>query len=75
MNTDPKGSASDGRSPAVIVLASLNKKIRVIKISEEPRALRVYNAIFGILRRMLICSSPSILQEAQFLSDVTLLLV
>lgn len=42
LNTDPKGSESDGRSPAVIVLASLNKKIRVIRISEEPRALRVY---------------------------------
>lgn len=40
LNTDPKGGDSDGRSPSVIVLASLNKKIRVIRISEEPRALR-----------------------------------
>ncbi|CZR66115.1 related to TGF beta receptor associated protein 1 [Phialocephala subalpina] len=41
LNTDIKeGNSNDGRSPSVTVLASLNKKIRVIKISEDPRALR-----------------------------------
>jgi len=39
LNTDLGGS--DRRAPSVTVLASLNKKIRVIKISEDPRALRV----------------------------------
>ena len=34
------GNEKQGR-PSVTVLASLNKKIRVIKISEDPRALRV----------------------------------
>ena len=32
--------AQNGKTPYVTVLASLNKKIRVIKISEDPRALR-----------------------------------
>ena len=42
LNTDIKdGNTIDGKSPSVTVLASLNKKIRVIKISEDPRALRV----------------------------------
>lgn len=34
------GDGQDGKAPFVTVLASLNKKIRVIKISEDPRALR-----------------------------------
>lgn len=42
LNTDIKDLSNiDGRNPSVTVLASLNKKIRVIKISEDPRALRV----------------------------------
>ncbi|KAF8863843.1 hypothetical protein BDZ45DRAFT_738045 [Acephala macrosclerotiorum] len=41
LNTDIKeGNGNDGRNHSVTVLASLNKKIRVIKISEDPRALR-----------------------------------
>ena len=34
-------SGQDARSPVVTVLVSLNKKMRVIRIGEEPRALRV----------------------------------
>ena len=35
------GSEEEGKAPSVTVLASLNRKIRVIKISEAARALRV----------------------------------
>lgn len=41
LNLDPRGGGEDGKNPAVTVLASLNRKIRVIKISEDPRGLRV----------------------------------
>ncbi|KAN0115076.1 hypothetical protein V8E51_004620 [Hyaloscypha variabilis] len=41
LNLDPRGAGQDGKSPSVTVLASLNKKIRVIKIGEEARGLRV----------------------------------
>ncbi|KUJ21072.1 uncharacterized protein LY89DRAFT_704998 [Mollisia scopiformis] len=40
LNTDIKDVNNNGGKPAVTVLASLNKKIRVIKISEDPRGLR-----------------------------------
>lgn len=46
LNTDIKDpNSADGKNPSVTVLASLNKKIRVIKISEDPRALRVTNSL------------------------------
>jgi hypothetical protein len=41
LNTDLGSSGQDGKTPSVTVLASLNKRIRVIKISEDPRGLRV----------------------------------
>lgn len=41
LNIDLSGSGQDVKAPSVTVLASLNKKIRVIKISEDPRGLRV----------------------------------
>jgi hypothetical protein len=41
LNTDLSANEQDGRSPSATVLASLNRKIRVIKISEDPRGLRV----------------------------------
>jgi len=41
LNLDPRGAGQDTKSPTVTVLASLNKRIRVIKISEDPRGLRV----------------------------------
>jgi hypothetical protein len=62
LNTDRSGAGNDGRSPSVTVLASLNKKIRVIKISEDPRGLRVRTSCyFG--RIVLIQIRLSILQE------------
>jgi hypothetical protein len=60
LNTDPKGSGNDGRSPSVIVLASLNKKIRVIKIGEEPRALRVESILIEKCVEIIANSSQSI---------------
>ena len=41
LNTDLLGKGQDGKSAAVTVLVSLNKKMRVIKIGEDPRAQRV----------------------------------
>lgn len=41
LNADQNGDGQDGRRPAVTVLLSLNKKMRVIKIGEEPRAIKV----------------------------------
>lgn len=65
LNTDPK------EGPAVVVLASLNKKIRVIKIGEEPRALRVTIVIFvTLLQQVLTLPSPLILREVRLRSDV-----
>ncbi|KAI0999836.1 hypothetical protein K3495_g8362 [Podosphaera aphanis] len=40
LNTDPKQILEDGKPPSVTVLASLSKKIRIIKISETPRGLK-----------------------------------
>ncbi|RKF77940.1 Transforming growth factor-beta receptor-associated protein 1-like protein [Golovinomyces cichoracearum] len=40
LNLDPKKDLLDSKSPSVTVLVSLNKKIRVIKISETPRSLK-----------------------------------
>lgn len=41
LNADQNKDAQDGRLPSVTVLLSLNKKMRVIKIGEEPRAIKV----------------------------------
>lgn len=40
LNINPKEGSSDGKPPSVTILASLSKKIRVIRISETPRGLR-----------------------------------
>ncbi|CCU80434.1 TGF beta receptor associated protein 1 [Blumeria hordei DH14] len=40
LNLNPKEGSSDGKPPSVTILASLSKKIRVIRISETPRGLR-----------------------------------
>jgi hypothetical protein len=45
LNTDLGSSGQDGKTPSVTVLASLNKRIRVIKISEDPRGLRVRDKV------------------------------
>lgn len=41
LNIDLSGSGEDVKNPSVTVLASLTRKIRLIKISEDPRGLRV----------------------------------
>jgi vacuolar protein sorting-associated protein 3 len=41
LNVDNDGSGQTSQSPAATVLLSLNKKMRVIRIGEDPRALRV----------------------------------
>jgi hypothetical protein len=41
LNADQNRGPQDGRSRSVTVLLSLNKKIRVIRIGDEPRAIKV----------------------------------
>lgn len=41
LNSVGDAGGQDGESPSVQVLVSLNKRMRVIKIGEDPRALRV----------------------------------
>jgi hypothetical protein len=41
LNADRSGGGQDGRIPSVTVLLSLNRKMRVIRIGEEPRAIKV----------------------------------
>ncbi|KIN06161.1 hypothetical protein OIDMADRAFT_113954 [Oidiodendron maius Zn] len=40
LNVDQKGGRQDGKSASVTVLLSLNRKMRVIRIGEEPRAIK-----------------------------------
>lgn len=42
LNSDVRTGRNDDGSNSVLVLASLNKRIRVIKISDDPRALKVW---------------------------------
>lgn len=53
LNADPNAVPQDGRSPSVTLLLSLNKKIRVIRISEEPRAIKVLE--FYVMMRKSTC--------------------
>lgn len=48
------GNSTDDRRPSVTVLASLNKKIRVIKISEDPRALRVRPSPYNSSTKLMV---------------------
>ena len=41
LNADNDGGGQGGQTPTATVLLSLNKKMRVIRIGEDPRALRV----------------------------------
>ena len=45
LNADNDGSGQGGQRPAATVLLSLSKKMRVIRIGEDPRALRVGSII------------------------------
>ncbi|PBP28876.1 hypothetical protein BUE80_DR000067 [Diplocarpon rosae] len=62
LNTDLSGSGKDVRNPSVTVLASLNKKIRVIKISEDPRGLRTIDfagSVISVRRDSFACVADS----------------
>jgi vacuolar protein sorting-associated protein 3 len=41
LNANHNGGEQDGRNPPVTVLLSLNRKMRVVKIGEEPRSQKV----------------------------------
>lgn len=43
LNNESLRSRQEGKPTAVTVLVSLKKKMRVVKIGEEPRALKVSN--------------------------------
>jgi hypothetical protein len=74
LNSDVRGVAGDDTNLSVTVLASLNKRIRVIKISEDPRALRVQvHYLSWGKSTSLIYLSQLTLQAVQFQSDVILL--
>jgi hypothetical protein len=45
LNTDLGSGGQDGKSTSVTVLVSLNKRIRVVKISEDARGLRVSDKV------------------------------
>lgn len=50
LNIDQKGGRQDGKSASVTVLLSLNRKMRVIRIGEEPRAIKVEPCPVSMLR-------------------------
>jgi len=62
LNIDLSGSGQDVKAPSVTVLASLNKKIRVIKISEDPRGLRTIDfagSVTSVRRDSFACVADS----------------
>ncbi|CZT51741.1 related to TGF beta receptor associated protein 1 [Rhynchosporium secalis] len=62
LNIDSSGSGQDVKAPSVTVLASLNKKIRVIKISEDPRGLRTIDfagSVTSVRRDSFACVADS----------------
>jgi hypothetical protein len=49
LNVDQNGSRQDGKSAFATVLLSLNRKMRVIRIGEEPRAIKVNARVVSML--------------------------
>jgi hypothetical protein len=67
LNSNQDGGGQDGRSPSVTVLLSLNKKMKVIRIGDEPRALRVmgYGTLAGkSYKNWLTYTRQSIMRDA-----------
>ncbi|KAJ5054583.1 uncharacterized protein L3040_000853 [Drepanopeziza brunnea f. sp. 'multigermtubi'] len=62
LNVDLGGSGQDVQNPSVTVLASLTKKIQVIKISENPRKLRTIDfaaSVTSVRRDSFACVADS----------------
>ncbi|KAH8595799.1 hypothetical protein B0O99DRAFT_621484 [Bisporella sp. PMI_857] len=58
LNLGDEASQQDGRSPSVTVLVSLNRKMRVVKIGDDPRAIRTIDfagSVMSIRRDSFAC--------------------